>query len=489
MSSTLRQLSLTFVLLAGAGGAQSVRAQPPQPGQQGSISLSLADAVQRGERESEAMRVAQAGTSRARGLHMQARSQLFPDVAGSLSYQRAIQSQFEEIGERLGGEDTSSSGGGDLADSPLARIFASPNTFILGLTASQTVYAGGRVRAGIDAADAGRRAAELGTRMARAQVVYRVAEAYFDAQVASQLYSIAESSFVQAERTYRQTELAREVGNVAEYDLIRARVQRENARPAVIVARTQRDVALIRLRQILNLPADRELMLTTPVEDARTAPVTMFRTASGVTASADTAVDSRAVVLQAEANVVAQERQVTIARAERLPGVVLSTNYQRFAYPAEGAVFEESWKYYFPNWTVSLGLSMPLFTGGRIRGQEMVARANLDEARARLDEAREAAVFDARLVLAQLEQAEAVYAASTGTDDQAARAYAIAEVRYSEGISTQLELTQARVDLGTARANRVRAARDVALGRLGIALLEDLPLGVATGLGAGAGGQ
>jgi outer membrane protein TolC len=320
--------------------------------------------------------------------------------------------------------------------------------------------------------------------MARAQVVYRVAEAYFDAQVATQLHVIAESSFVQAERTYRQTELAREVGNVAEYDLIRARVQRDNARPGVIAARSQRDVALIRLRQVLNLAPERQLVLTTPVEEARTAPVTMFRTTVGAAAaSADTAVDARAFVRQAEAGVVAQQQQVAMARAERLPALVLSTNYQRFAYPAEGSVFEESWKYYFPNWTVSLGLSMPLFTGGRIRGQEMVARANLDEARARLDEAREAAAFDARLVTAQLEQAEAAYAASTGTDDQAARAYTISEVRFTEGIGTQLELTQARVDLETARANRVRAARDVALARLGVALLQDLPFGVATGAG------
>lgn len=487
MSSISRRISWFLALVTSAGAPHTAWAQAQQQTQAGAVTLSLADAIRLGERESEAMRVALAGTGRARGQHMQARSQLFPDVAGSLSYQRAIQSQFEEIGKRLGGGDDSASngdGGGDLADSPLARIFASPNTFILGVTASQTIYAGGRVRAGIAAADAGRRAADLGTRTARAQLIYAVAEAYFNAQVASQLHVIAESSFVQAERAYAQTELAREVGNVAEYDLIRARVQRDNARPAVIAARTQRDVALIHLRQMLNLPPDQTLSLTTPVEEARQAPVGSFRTVMGLpAATADTTVASRAFVRQAAENVIAQENQVAMARAQRRPSLALSMNYQRFAYPAEGSVFEESWKYYFPNWNVSLGLSMPLFTGGRQRGQELVAQANLDEARARLDEAREAAAFDTRLIVAQLEQAEAAYAASIGTDEQAARAYTISEVRFAEGIGTQLELTQARVDLETARANRVRAARDVALARLGAALLQDLPFGVATGDG------
>jgi len=471
------------LLILALSGQRSALGAQRSGGQTGPIALSLADAIRLAERESEAVRVAQAGTDRARGQHLQARSQLFPDVAGSVSYQRAIQSQFEEVSKRLGngGDSTSGSGseGTDFADSPIARIFASPSTFILGLTASQTIYAGGRVRAGIAAAEAGRRAADLASRTARAQVVFQVAQAYFDAQVANQLHVIAESSFVQTERALAHTQLAREVGNAAEYDLIRAQVQRDNARPAVIGARTQRDVALIRLRQILNLPDGQPMMLSTPVEDATTSPV-VFRTASDlVLVTPDTAVSERAFVRQSEENVRAQEQQLAAARAQRLPSVSLSTNYQRFAYPAEGTVFEDVWKYYFPSWTVSLGVSVPLFTGGRLRGQELVARANLAEARARHDEAREAAAFDTRLVIAQLEQAEAAYAASAGTDTQAARGYAISEVRFAEGIGTQLELTQARVDLETARANRVRAGRDVALARLGVALLRDLPFGVA----------
>jgi outer membrane protein TolC len=484
----MKRIALQFaVALSVFGGSAPISALGAQRagGQGAPVTLSLADAIRLAERESEAVRVAQAGTDRARGQHLQARSQLFPDVAGSATYQRAIQSQFEEITKRLGnGDDSASNGGGggegtDFADSPIARIFASPSTFILGLTASQTIYAGGRVRAGIAAAEAGRRAADLAARTARAQVVFQVAQAYFDAQVATQLATIAESSFVQTERALSHTQIAREVGNAAEYDLIRARVQRDNARPVVIGARTQRDVALIRLRQILNLPDGQPLTLSTPVEDASVSPAG-FRTASDlVPVTPDTTVSERAFVRQSEENVRAQEQQVKVARAQRLPAVSLSTNYQRFAYPAEGTVFEDVWKYYFPSWTVSLGVSVPLFTGGRLRGQELVAQANLAEARARHDEAREAAAFDTRLVVAQLEQAEAAYAASAGTDTQAARAYAISEVRFSEGIGTQLELTQARVDLETARANRVRAARDVALARLGVALLRDLPVGVA----------
>ncbi|HKS06067.1 MAG TPA: TolC family protein [Gemmatimonadaceae bacterium] len=472
MSLHLRYLSL---VLSVAAFPAATAAQQGTTATGGSIALSLADAVRIAERESEAVRIARAGTSRAQGQQLQANSQRFPQVVGSANYQRALQLQFEEIVKRLGGDDTSSSGGG-FADSPLARVFASPNTMVLGISATQTLYAGGRVRAGVAAANAGRRAADHGERAARAQNIYEVAQAYFDAQVAERLLAIADSSFAQTERALRQTQLAREVGNTSEYNLIRARVQRDNARPVVISARAQRDVALLHLRQMLNLPLDRAVSFTTAIDGADPSAGDVRAATDLLATTAAPDVTQRSVVQQAAENVRAMQEQLRATRGARLPSVALSTNYQRFAYPS--GVFEDELKMYFPNWTVSVGVSMPLFTAGAQRGAQLVAEANLAEARERLTQAREAAALDSRLAAADLEQAEAAFAASAGTDEQAARAYSISEVRFAEGIGTQLELTQARVDLETARATRIRAARDVALARLRVALMPYLPLGV-----------
>jgi hypothetical protein len=134
------------------------------------------------------------------------------------------------------------------------------------------------------------------------------------------------------------------------------------------------------------------------------------------------------------------------------------------------------------------GASFPLFTGGRIRGEQLVAQASVDEARARLDQTRELAALDARQSVAQLQQAEAAFAASSGTSEQASRAYAIAEVRFREGISTQLELSESRLLLEQARANRVLAARNLQVARMRLALLKDLPLGSGGSFGGTQGG-
>ena len=53
-----------------------------------------------GERQSESVRIAEAGLLRARGQVSQAVAQGLPQINASASYQRAIQNQFQELQER-----------------------------------------------------------------------------------------------------------------------------------------------------------------------------------------------------------------------------------------------------------------------------------------------------------------------------------------------------------------------------------------------------
>jgi outer membrane protein TolC len=282
----------------------------------------------------------------------------------------------------------------------------------------------------------------------------------------------------------RQTRVARQVGNQAEFDLLRAQVTRDNQVPVVLQARNTRQVAYYRLKQLLNLPMDEALDLATPLDDSTAAMSTVTaavnagssraRTVGAVAAMApDTNVSDRAPVRQLEQNVRAQQGLVRAARGERLPSIQITSGYQRLYFPT--SVFPQL-SNARENWTIGAALSLPLFTGGRIRGDEMVAQGNLDQARAQLQQTREVAALDARVALSALDQAQATWQASAGTAQQAARAYSIDQIRFREGISTQTDLSQSRLLLEQALANRAQAARDLAVARVRIALLRDLPL-------------
>jgi outer membrane protein len=508
-------LALSWLgLLAGQAAVAQTPATAAAPAPR---PLSLEEALALTERESETVGIARAEVFRARGERRRARSAYFPQLSGSASYQRTLRSQFsalqgdddgpaepppEECGsfvprpglpveERLDSLEAALECASN-AD-PFAAFddlpFGQENTYRFGLSFSQTLFAGGRVRGQTQAADAGVRSAELGLTSARAQLMLDVTSAYYDAALGDRLVTIAEATLDQADTTLSQTRLAREVGNQSEFELLRARVTRDNQRPVVIQRRADRDLAYVRLKQLLDLPLELPLALTTALGD--TSLVRAPAMAELVSTPGDTAPTARLAVRQAEEGVASQEGLLRVARSQRLPQVNLTSDYAEIAYPSDGSPVGTN---YFSDWTVAVGLQLPLFTGGRIKGDVEVARANLEQARLRARQARELAQVDARDAGLQLDAALAAWEASAGTEEEAARAYQIAEVRYREGISTQTELNEQRIQLAQAQVNRARAARDLQVARTRLALLPALPLagtnaGATAAAAAGAGGQ
>jgi len=478
------------LLLAPAAAS----AQQPAPA---SMSLSLDDALRLALPASEAVGIARAAVARARGEEKKARSEFFPQLTGSASYTRTLKSQFsrasssksdstssqtcntftadptQPIGVRV---DSLESALGCLSNqNPFAAFsslpFGQKNQYNLGLQASWLLFAGGRVRAQSAAAEANKHSAEVGLTAQETQLTLDVTQAYYDAALADRLLEIAQATLELADSTYQQTLLAKQVGAQAEFDLLKAQVSRDNQRPVVIQREADRDISYLKLRQLLNLPLEQTLTLSTVVDDSLLAAVPLLDSLQAT--NGDTAPEARVAVRQAEFALRAQEAQFNVARAERWPTITLSSNFARLGYPSD---LLPSWNDFVSDWNVGLALKVPLFTGGRITGSVMSARAQLDDARLRLSQTREKVAVDNRTVLARRRQAEAQWLASQGTVGQAARAYAIAEIRYREGISTQTELTEARVQLEQARANRATAARDVQIARVRVALLANLPL-------------
>ena len=492
-------LALTAMLSPVVARAQVQQLPPVRT--TGHRTLSLEEAVSLAESQSEVIRIARAGVQRAQGQQWQARSQYLPQINGSASYTRTLASQFQNIGgsapavdttkppapaapcdqylrdatattdERLAGlEDASRCALGANPFSSFGNLgFGAKNQYNFGLSFSQNLFAGGRIVAQNAVANAGRRSANIELTAQQAQLHLDVTQAYFDAALADRLVALAESSAVQTQNVLRQTQLARNVGNVSEFELLRAQVSSANQRPIVIQRQSDREVAYLRLKQLLNIPLDEQVQLTTAVDDS----VATNAALASIGVPSDTAAIDRATVRQAEEAINAQHGLLRVARAQYFPSLVLTSQYGKVAFPLNGLPQTGEFR---TNWTIGLAAQVPLFTGGRLRGDRMVAEANLREAEARYDQLREFAALDARVTINNLQQARAAWQASLGTAEQATRAYSIATVRYKEGISTQIELNDARILLEQAVANRALAARDLQVARVKLALIRDLPL-------------
>ena len=85
---------------------------------------------------------------------------------------------------------------------------------------------------------------------------------------------------------------------------------------------------------------------------------------------------------------------VVEARDVTSPAIAVTSGYQRLSFPRD---FAPDFGSALENWTVGVSASVSLLSGGRTRGGELVADANLREAQARLKQAREFAALDSRI--------------------------------------------------------------------------------------------
>jgi outer membrane protein len=494
---------------AGWAQAQQVAALPPGP-------LTLDQVLSLAEPKSEAVSIAIANVRRAEADQVRARSGLRPQLSAAASYDRALASEFDGVfdtgstgvpcppfalnpqapldarvaeieraidcGAVGGGFFGSSGDDGGLADLPFGR----KNTWRASVAFSQNLYSGGRNGAQVALASVGRESAELGVTTTRAQLLFEVTQAYYDAVLSERLVTIASATLDQAGATLRQAEAGLNAGTQPEFEVLRARVSRDSQEPVLIRQRVNRELAFLRLKRLLDLPADADLQLADALADESLPPPPVFVERVSQIENTLRASDSpaltvgslslpeRTAIEQANATVRTREASLRLAEAQRMPSVAVNSTYGRIAYPDNLLpTFDRA------NWSVGISMSVPILTGGRQRGDELVARAELDQSRLQQQQAVELAELDTRSAWAELVAARFAWESTAGTVQQANRAYEIADVRYGAGVSTQLELSDSRLQLQQAEANRALAARDLQIARARVALLPDLPIGNA----------
>ncbi len=424
----------------------------------GPVRISIEDAMRVAARSSHPVAAARATAERARADVTAARSGYLPQIAASGSYVRTLASEFEGLFELPQG----------TADAPAPDLpFGREHAWRAGVDVTQSIFDGGRTRSSVALARSARELAELDERGRRAQAVLGVTEAYYGAVLAGELVAIGEATLALAERTLAHARLGFEQGSTSEFDRVRAEVTRDNQRTSLLRARADRELALVRLRQRLGLRLDQPLVLTSGLGvEAEGAPA---GTAAAIAGSAP----ERLPIAQARAGVDARRAQLGLARAERWPRLSLFTSLGVVSYPTE--LWPDDWR---RNWTVGATVEVPLFTGFRTTAQIRGARADRRAAEALLAEATEQTAVAEVRARTETDVARATLAATARSTALARRAYEIAEVRYRQGISTLLELADARLALDQAQIQQATAARDLRVARVRAALLPSLPLEV-----------
>jgi outer membrane protein TolC len=441
---------------------------PPQTGP--AVPLSLRDAVARALDTSEEVQLARSQVDLAETQVDQAYASLYPQFDASLGYQRTFESQFDTGGfgvpdslqfapdpaapledrVRYLEENAPTAGlgalGGLFGDLPFGR----ENTYSASLGGTQVLFAP-QAFVGTRIARSAREAVSYNVVEETADVRLQVERAYVQALVARELVSISEAAIQQARAFLDQERLRLRAGRASELEVLRAEVELENLRPQQVQAQNAADLAVLNLKRLTNIPYGQPVELTTVL----TLPSPDALTDVELDPAAETS--QRAAILAAEAQVRIREQRVRLERASYLPTVALQANYGRYLFPSGAFDFDGDPR---TDFTVSIGVQVPLFDGFRRRAQVAQARVELSQAELQRDQLVEAVQLQVEQALREKRRAAALIAARQTTVDQAARVYRLTELQYREGLATQLEVSNARLGLLQARSNLVQALAD-----------------------------
>jgi outer membrane protein TolC len=439
-------------------------AQAAPPGD--TLRLTLAAAVARARDVSEEIAVARAQLAQADAQVTRATSAALPQVGTALSYNRTIRSIFDALAVPPGADTSEIPLAYDESRTPHERYdtmsellmqdfmagliaglpFGRRNTYVAALQVTQPLFAGGRIGNNRRITQQLATAAEARVDETEADLVLAVRVAYLDAVLAQRLHAVALQSRQTAREHVAQVEAFRAAGTASEFDLLRARTDAANREPFVVQTENAARVALLDLRRLVNLPPEQPVALTSTFSSEAVAvdPAEIRRL-----------MDSRPLLVATRAQVAAAETGVKVAKGDWFPTVAVQATMGWQAYPNNfGVPALSEWR---EDWSVGVAVSWVPFDGFGRRGRIADAQAQLREARLRevqvveaLDLQYSAAVGDYRTAIANVEaRKEAV-----GLAEQTLE---LANLRYRNGLATQLEVSDAALLLDEARVNEIQA--------------------------------
>jgi outer membrane protein, multidrug efflux system len=292
----------------------------------------------------------------------------------------------------------------------------------------------GRIRRGLQAARADLASQEATQRAVLLSLVSDVATSYLSLLELDQERSLAERTLASRQATLNLARRRFQQGLTSELDV--RQFEAQVAVPAATLAQTER------------FRAEQEHQLSLLLGQAPTA-IGRRGSLVGIVEALRVPDSLPAALLERRPDVQAAERayaaataRIGVAQAARLPTISITASYGSQA-PRAGDLFGSNSEIY----QALAGVSLPLFTGGRLINQTRAARARADQARLQYEQSVLIALREASDALAGVRTSRDQVVAQQTQAEALRRALQLAELRYRTGIASYIEVLEAQRSL------------------------------------------
>jgi outer membrane protein TolC len=404
-------------------------------------SLSLAQAITLAIENNLATLLAKEREQEARGLEIEARSGLLPNISGT-AYQASITENLAALGFT----------GAKFPG--FTSTFLGPfKNFDARARLQQTIFNLSAIR-NYQAGKARMRAAQLEESLAREQVAVFASLAYLESMRADRSVSAAQANVDLAQALFKLAQDQRDAGIATGVDVTRAEARLAQEQVRLSRSQTDSEEARLQLERIVGLPLGSSFSLTDQLTFALE-PLPTIETAVA------TAADARPEIRVAEADVRVSDYEKRAAQAEQLPSLEFLGDYGISGItPVTSAL---------PTRRYEIQLDVPIFNGGLTRGRIQVASSRERQAELQLASVQGQVEEDVRLAYSALRTtADAVRAADLSVT-LAERELQMARDRFRAGLGDNIELVTAQAALANARSDQVAALAAYNAARLNLA--------------------
>jgi outer membrane protein TolC len=394
------------------------------------LELSLREANDRGLRFNLGLIESSQTSADVRAERLRALSRLLPQL--SLDARQAYENiSYKEIGLKL---------------PPIPGLPALPTTSggfgyqdtRVGLT--QTLY-NAELRNQYRARKSDEEASILSVRDSRDVIVFAVGLAYMQVIASAARVETARAQLASARELDQQTanRLKSEVS--PEIDSLRAQVEHQSAEQRLTNVTNQLEKDKLTLARIIGLAIDQDFVLSESLA---------YHPVSGTTieTAKQDALRSRADVRSAEASVRAAAFTLRAQKAQHLPVVSVSANF------GGAGVNVGNFNQVY---TVSGNVSLPIYTGGRIRADIQQAQADLARRQAEYEDLKGRVAYDVRVAWLDLSASDSSVKVAERNKSLADRALAQSQDRYMNGVTNYVEVVQAEEALTAASENYIQS--------------------------------
>ena len=396
--------------------------------------LTLDAALERLYTQNPALLAAEQRVERARETMKQQRSGFLPtlDATASLSEQKL--------------------------DTGTATVTTQPLSY--GLTAQQTLFAGGEVLYGYRTAEVSLQAEQQNFNATRLDLARQLVRAYLNVLQNKQIVYQFENQVRVLSGEYTAAQTRQEAGDLTKTDVVQAKARLSTAKAELAAVRQQHAVALNELEELIG-----------SIEDETSWPKLTLQLPQTVEEVEAEVLTNHPAVIAALNTLKAARYDIKSARSGHFPKITADASFVRnenasFSIGGSGADYDAS--------TVSLNLSLPLFRGGAtlsgVRGavaERKVAEQNYDAVRREVKRQLVDAFYGYQAAVAQREALEESLSAAkdavTGVEEE----YKYGQRSTLELLDAQQERLDAEVALTRARTDELTqaAALWLAMGR------------------------